>query len=116
ASSNTMVNRNLPAACPTHSKVGVLELDLSGPTSHVILGMKKGEIKATLSDMFLGEAEPAETIIDLSPKFDLKKGGLFFCPASNKIEDMLRLLKSGLEVSVFKVTLQNGGENGKLDC
>ena len=111
----TTLTANIAATLATHSRVGVMDLDLSGPGLHVIFGLKKGEIKATLSDIFLGEAEPAETIIDLSPKFGLKKGGLFFCPASNKIEDMLRLLKSGLEVSVFKDTIQKVGDQCKLD-
>jgi septum site-determining protein MinD len=46
---------------------------------------------------------------------NLKKGGLVFCPASNKVEDMLRLLKSGLEVEVFQDTLQKVGDQNKLD-
>jgi len=40
---------------------------------------------------------------------------LFFCPASNKVEDMLRLLKSRLEVSLFQDTLQKVGEQCNLD-
>src|SRR6266567_4202701 len=35
--------------------------------------------------------------------------------ASNKVEDMLRLLKSGLEVEVFQDTIQKVGEQNKLD-
>src|SRR5712664_924652 len=54
-------------------------------------------------------------VIDLTQRFNLKKGGLFFCPASNKVEDMLRLLKSGLEVEVFQDTIQKVGEQNKLD-
>src|SRR6267378_3762395 len=54
-------------------------------------------------------------VMDLTQRFNLKKGGLFFCPASNKVEDMLRLLKSGLEVEVFQDTIQKVGEQNKLD-
>jgi len=69
----TTLTANIAATLATHSRVGVMDLDLSGPGLHVIFGLKKGEIKATLSDIFLGEAEPAETIVALSQKFDLKK-------------------------------------------
>src|SRR5438034_2463946 len=76
-----------------HHRVGVMDLDLSGPGLHVLFGLKKGEVKATLTDIFLGDANPADVIIDLTPRFPKLKGGLYFCPASNKVEDMLRLLK-----------------------
>ena len=111
----TTLTANLASTLAQDHRVGVMDLDLSGPGLHVIFGLKKGDIKATLTDIFLGDATPNEVIVDLSAKFGLKKGGLYFCPASNKVEDMLRLLKSGLEVSVFQDTLQKVGESCKLD-
>ena len=111
----TTLTANLASTLALEHRVGVMDLDLSGPGLHVIFGLRKGDIKATLTDIFLGDATPNEVIVDLSAKFGLKKGGLFFCPASNKVEDMLRLLKSGLEVSVFQDILQKVGESCKLD-
>ncbi len=98
----TTLTANLAAILAKNRRVGVMDLDLSGPGLHVLFGVKKSEIKATLTDIFLGDATPADVVIDLTQRFNLKKGGLFFCPASNKVEDMLRLLKSGLEVEVFQ--------------
>jgi len=97
----TTLTANLAATLALHHRVGVMDLDLSGPGLHVLFGLKKGEVKATMTDIFLGDATPSDVIIDLTPRFPKMKGGLFFCPASNKVEDMLRLLKSGLEVSLF---------------
>ena len=111
----TTLSANLATTLAANHRVGVMDLDLSGPGLHVIFGLKKGEVKATLTDIFLGDASPEDVVIDLSPRFGLSKGGLFFCPASNKVEDMLRLLKSGLEVTVFQDTLQKVGEQYKLD-
>lgn len=111
----TTLTANLAATLALRHRVGVMDLDLSGPGLHVIFGLKKGDVKATLTDIFLGEATPNDVILDLSSRFGLTKGGLFFCPASNKVEDMLRLLKSGLEVSVFQDTLQKVGESCNLD-
>ncbi len=111
----TTLTANIATTLAANHRVGVMDLDLSGPGLHVIFGLKKGDVKATLTDIFLGDASPEEVIIDLSARFGLKKGGLFFCPASNKVEDMLRLLKSGLEVSVFQDTLQKVGESCNLD-
>ncbi len=111
----TTLTANLAAILAQKSRVGVMDLDLSGPGLHVIFGLRKGEIKATLTDIFLGDASIEDAVIDLSQRMGLSKGGLFFCPASNKVEDMLRLLKSGLEVTLFQDTLQKVGEQHKLD-
>src|SRR5213594_913212 len=111
----TTLSANLATTLAANHRVGVMDLDLSGPGLHVIFGLKKGDVKATLTDIFLGDASPNDVIIDLSTKYGLTKGGLYFCPASNKVEDMLRLLKSGLEVSVFQDTLLKVGELYKLD-
>src|SRR5213594_2726093 len=111
----TTLTANLAAVLAKNRRVGVMDLDLSGPGLHVLFGLKKSEIKATLTDIFLGDATPADVVIDLTQRFNLKKGGLFFCPASNKVEDMLRLLKSGLEVSVFQDILKKVGESKNLE-
>jgi len=97
----TTLTANLAATLALHHRVGVMDLDLSGPGLHVLFGLKKGEVKATMTDIFLGDATPSDVIIDLTP--------------SNKVEDMLRLLKSGLEVSLFQDTLQKVGEQCNLD-
>src|SRR5881409_1286220 len=111
----TTLTANLASTLALDHRVGVMDLDLSGPGLHVLFGLRKGDVKATLTDIFLGDASPNDVILDLSPKFGLTKGGLYFCPASNKVEDMLRLLKSGLEVSVFQDILQKVGESKNLD-
>ncbi len=111
----TTLTANIAATLALHHRVGVMDLDLSGPGLHVLFGLKKGEVKATMTDIFLGDATPSDVIIDLTPRFPKLKGGLYFCPASNKVEDMLRLLKSGLEVSLFQDTLQKVGEQCNLD-
>jgi septum site-determining protein MinD len=110
----TTLTANLAATLALHHRVGVMDLDLSGPGLHVLFGLKKGEVKATMTDIFLGDATPSDVIIDLTPRFPKMKG-LYFCPASNKVEDMLRLLKAGLEVSLFQDTLQKVGEQCNLD-
>jgi len=111
----TTLTANLASTLALKYRVGVMDLDLSGPGLHVLFGLKKGEVKATLTDIFLGDASPSDVIIDLTPRFPKLKGGLFFCPASNKVEDMLRLLKAGLEVTLFQDTLQKVGEQCNLD-
>src|SRR6266571_4120847 len=83
----TTLTANLASTLALDHRVGVMDLDLSGPGLHVLFGLRKGDIKATLTDIFLGDASPNDVVVDLSRKYGLSKGGLFFCPASNKVED-----------------------------
>ena len=111
----TTLSANLAATLAMRYRVGVMDLDLSGPGLHVLFGVKRGEIKSTLTDIFLGDASPDNVVIDLTRRLGISGGGLYFCPASNRVEDMLRLLKAGLEVPVFQDTIQKVSEQYKLD-
>src|SRR6266436_2083675 len=93
----TTLTANLAAILAKNRRVGVMDLDLSGPGLHVLFGVKKSEIKATLTDIFLGDATPADVVIDLTQRFNLKKGGLFFCPASNKVDYIIVDTHPGVE-------------------
>src|SRR5260370_1185610 len=94
----TTLTANIAAILALHHRVGVMDFDLSGPVLHVLFGLKKGEVKATMTDIFLGDATPSDVIIYLTPRFPKLKAGLYFCPASNQAEDMLRILNTGLLV------------------
>src|SRR5437667_11706089 len=83
----TTLTANIAAVLAKNRRVGVMDLDLSGPGLHVLFGLKKSEIKATITDIFLGDATPADVVIDLNQGFNLKKEGMFICPDSTKAED-----------------------------
>src|SRR5438132_11938132 len=86
----TTLTANIAAVLAKNRRAGVMDLDLSGPGLHVLFGLKKSEIKATLTDIFLGDATRAHGVIDRTQRFNLKKGGLFFCPGSHNVVDMRR--------------------------
>src|SRR5260370_36213465 len=88
----TTLTANLAAILALHHRVGVMDLDLSGPGLHVLFGLKKVAVKATMTDIFLGDATPSDLIIDLTPRVPKIKADLYFCPDSNKLEDMVRRL------------------------
>src|SRR5438309_4142698 len=64
----TTLTANIAAVLAKNRRVGVMDLDLSGPGLHVLFGLKKSEIKATLTDIFLGDATPADVVIDISER------------------------------------------------
>src|SRR5438552_17726189 len=88
----TTLTANLAAILAMHHRVGVMDLDLSGPGLHVLFGLKKGEVMATLTDIFLGDANTADAMIALTTRSPTLKGGLYLCPASDSGVGLLRLL------------------------
>src|SRR5881397_2281595 len=93
----TTLTANLAATLALHHRVGVMDLDLSGPGLHVLFGLKKGEVKATMTDIFLGDATPSDVIIDLTPRFPKLKGSPDLRPAQHQGRDMPAPLKARLE-------------------
>src|SRR5437879_13926822 len=83
----TTLTANLAATLALHHRVGVMDLDLSGPGLHVLFGLKKGEVKATMTDIFLGDATPSNVIIDLTPQAPQLQVGRFVFLADKQVAD-----------------------------
>ncbi len=96
-------------------KVCVMDMDLAGPGIHVMFGVGESDVKWTMTNVLLGEAKILDAVIPLTEKFGLKNGKLDFIPASYKIEEMLKLLRHGLEVTVFTSGLQQLTDKLDLD-
>ncbi len=95
--------------------VCVMDMDLAGPGIHVMFGVQESDVKWTMTDVLLGDADIIDAVIPLTEKLGLTNGKLHFIPASFKMEDMLRLLRRGLEVKIFSSGLQQLTEKLGLD-
>ncbi len=95
--------------------VCVMDMDLAGPGIHVMFGVQESDVKWTMTNVLLGDADIVEAVIPLTEKLGLTNGKLHFIPASFKMEDMLRLLRRGLEVKIFSSGLQQLTEKLGLD-
>lgn len=95
--------------------VGVMDMDLAGPGIHVMFGIGEADVKWTMTNVLLGEANIIDAVIPLTDRMGLKKGKLFFLPASYKIEEILRLLRRGLEVKIFTSGLETLTKQYNLD-
>ncbi|MCL5069067.1 MAG: hypothetical protein M1368_12070, partial [Thaumarchaeota archaeon] len=65
-------------------RVGVIDMDYAAPGLHVIFDLSKEELKHTLDDVVEGRCSPHKAVINLTKKFKVKKGRLYFVPASNE--------------------------------
>ena len=86
--------------------VCVMDMDLAGPGIHVMFGVSEQDVKWTMTNVLLGEASIMDAVIPLTERMGLRKGKLHFVPASFKIEDILRLLRHGLELKTFTSVLE----------
>jgi septum site-determining protein MinD len=96
------ITANLAAALASMGKrVGVMDMDLEGPGLHVLFNIDPSKVRFTLNDVLLDSASPEQAAINMSEKLGLKAGAVYFCPASVKVGDMLRTLRTGFEMESF---------------
>ena len=111
------ITANLAVALVSHGRrVGVMDMDLEGPGLHVIFNIDADEVRYTLNDVLLDDAQPEQAAIEMNEKLRLNDGGeLFFSPASVKVSEMLRTLRTGFEVESFSSAISKLQDHFKLD-
>ncbi len=111
------ITANLAAALATRGKqVGVMDMDLEGPGLHVIFNIDPSEVRYTLNDVLMDAASPEQASIEMNNRLGLNgRGGLYFSPASVKISEMLRTLRTGFEVESFAKVISKLQDHFKLD-
>jgi MinD-like ATPase involved in chromosome partitioning or flagellar assembly len=93
----------------------VIDLDLEGPGLHVIFGISDGEIRATINDVLQGAIPIRDAVLDLSSKLGIESGCLLFCPAGHRLEEILKMVDTGFNLSRFKAVLSSLATEFQLD-
>ncbi len=101
------ITANLAVALAANGKrVGVMDMDLEGPGLHVIFNVDPTELQFTLNDVLMDAARPEQAAVPMNEKLGLAKGAVYFSPASVRVSDMLKTLRTGFEIESFSRTLQ----------
>ncbi len=113
----TTITANLAVALVSHGKsVGVMDMDLEGPGLHVLFNVDPDRIMYTLNDVLLDKAQPEDAALPMNDRLGLKgPGNLYFSPASTKIDEMLRTLRTGFEVESFSKAISKLQDRFQLD-
>src|SRR2546425_11547919 len=113
----TTITANLAVALVSHGKsVGVMDMDLEGPGLHVLFNVNPDQITYTLNDVLLDKVHAEEAALPMNDRLGLKgEGMLYFSPASTKIEEMLRTLRTGFEVESFSKAVAKLEDHFNLD-
>jgi MinD-like ATPase involved in chromosome partitioning or flagellar assembly len=93
----------------------VIDLDLEGPGLHVIFGISDNEIGATINDVLQNPIPIKNAVLDLTPRLGIQTGCLLFCPAGHRLEEILKMVDTGFNLSRFKAVLNNLANEYRLD-
>ena len=93
----------------------MIDLDLEGPGLHVIFGISDGEIRATINDVLQSQTPIDEAVLDLTPRLRIESGCLLFCPAGHRLEEILKMVDTGFNLSLFKAVLNTLASEYRLD-
>jgi MinD-like ATPase involved in chromosome partitioning or flagellar assembly len=96
-------------------KIGVMDMDLEGPGLHVIFGLDPYELPFTLNDVLTNGAQPEQATVRMNERLHLDRGEIYFSPASVKVEDILKSLRSGFELDSFSNAIKKLTEKFALD-
>jgi len=96
-------------------RVAVVDLDLEGPGLHVIFGISDGEIRATINDVLQSSTPVSDAVLDLTPRLGIESGCLLFCPAGHRLEEILKMVDTGFNLSRFKSVLNTLATEYQLD-
>ncbi|MBM4422706.1 MAG: MinD/ParA family protein [Chloroflexi bacterium] len=78
--------------------VGIVDMDLAGPSQQSLFGIADSETPRTLNDFLWGNCAIEQTAVDLTPRLraDIGSAGkLFLVPASAETADIERVLRGG---------------------
>lgn len=83
-------------------RVGVVDLDESAPTLHLIFGLPEREVSSTLGDFLAGRCHMQETAYEVTPKQLQGSGGsIFLIPLSMEPGWMPKALRTGLDAELL---------------
>jgi MinD-like ATPase involved in chromosome partitioning or flagellar assembly len=98
----TTVIANLGAAFALLGKrVGIIDFDLKAPAMQSTLRIPVEEVRRKLNDYLLKKCDVKDLVLDVSKRFGIRAGGLFFVPASFDVDDIVKMIEDGYEASLL---------------
>ena len=87
-------------------RVGVMDMDLEGPGLHIFFDVDPDKLRFTVNDVLAGVAPIEAACVRMSEKFHLNGGEIYYSPASVKVAEIMRTLKTGYELDTFEQAIR----------
>jgi MinD-like ATPase involved in chromosome partitioning or flagellar assembly len=76
-------------------RVALIDSDFQSPSIHLFFGLSDGETTHTFNDYLWEKCDILSTVQDVTPRLDSNASGkLFVIPASNKIADIMQIIRT----------------------
>ena len=79
-----------------------MDMDLEGPGLHVFFDVDPDKQRFTLNDVLAGVAPIEAACVRMSDKLHLNGGEIYYSPASVRVSEIMRTLKTGYELDMFE--------------
>jgi septum site-determining protein MinD len=97
-------------------RVALVETDFQAPNVHLFFGLSDEEIPHAFNDYLWGKCDILSAVQDVTPKLATGTSGkLFVIPASNKISDIMRVIRTPLNLDRYTDGLEKLGNELDLD-
>jgi MinD-like ATPase involved in chromosome partitioning or flagellar assembly len=97
-------------------RVAIVDADFQASSVHLFFGISESEIKATLNDYLAGQCKIHDAVQDITPKLGAHTSGkLLLISASNKTNDIMQMLRTGMNVDRFTEGLTTLSKDFSLD-
>ena len=97
-------------------RVGIVDFDLKAPAMQSMLQIPAEEVRWKLNDYLSKKCDVKDLVLDISGRFGVKVGGLFFVPSSSYADDIVKTMEDGYEVSLFGRCVREIASDFDLDC
>jgi septum site-determining protein MinD len=97
-------------------RVALIDTDFQTPSIHLFFGLSDEEIPHALNDYLWDKCDILSAVQDVTPRLagDVK-GSLFVIPASNKIADIMQVIRTPLNIDRYMDGLEKLGKELSLD-
>lgn len=110
------ISANLAVALALKQRnIALMDMDLEGPGLHVIFGLDPYELRYTLNDVLTSGVKPEQAAVRMNDRLRVNRGEIYFSPASVKVEEILRSLRSGFELDSFSNAVKGLSDSFDLD-
>jgi septum site-determining protein MinD len=97
-------------------RVALVETDFQAPSIHLFFGLSDEEIPHALNDYLWDKCDILSTVQDVTSRFAAGAAGkLFVIPASNKIADIMQIIRTPLNLDRYTDGLEKLGNELALD-
>jgi septum site-determining protein MinD len=83
-------------------RVGLVDTDFQGASAHLFFGLKDDDMVSSFNDYLWQKCDILKTVHDITGRLDASTDGkLFLVPASSRISDIIKMLRTSMNIERY---------------